>query len=101
MASSAAMTSPPPFPPPTRGRGDEAEEKQMDETMVTVLEILGPAVLLVLLIWLAMRGRSNRGRSTPEQESQQASEQKTEHATRRLYKEEEQRRREGTDGAED
>ena len=69
----------------------------MDETMVTVLEILGPAVLLVLLIWLAMRGRSNRGSSAPEEASQQASEQKTEHATDRLYKEEEQRRREGTD----
>jgi hypothetical protein len=67
----------------------------MDETMVTVLEILGPAGLLVLLIWLAMRGRSNRG--APEQASQQASEQKTERATDRLYKEEEQRRREGTD----
>ena len=65
----------------------------MDETLVGVMEILGPAVLLVLLIWLAMRGRSNRGSSTTEQPS----EQKTEHATDRLYKEEEQRRREGTD----
>jgi hypothetical protein len=70
----------------------------MDETMVTVLEILGPAVLLVLLIWLAMRGRSKGGgTSAPEQASKQASEQKTERATDRIYKEEEQRRREGTD----
>ena len=57
----------------------------MDETLVGVMEILGPAVLLVLLIWLAMRGRSNRTSST------------TERGTDRLYKEEEQRRREGTD----
>ena len=56
------------------------------------MTILGPAVLLLVLIWLAMRGRSNRGSST-----RAASEQKTEQATDRLYKEEEQRRREGTD----
>ncbi len=61
----------------------------MDQTLLGVIEILGPAVLLVVLIWLAMRGRSNRGSSAPEQ--------KTEQATDRLYKEEEQRRREGTD----
>ena len=65
----------------------------MDQTLLAVMEILGPAVLLIVLIWLAMRGRSNRGSSAPEQ----ASEQKTEQATDRLYKEEEQRRREGTD----
>ena len=65
----------------------------MDETLVGVMEILGPAVLLILLIWLAMRGRSNRGSRTTEQ----ASEQTTERATDRLYNEEEQRRREGTD----
>ena len=62
----------------------------MDETLVGVIEILGPAVLLVLLIWLAMRGRPKSGSPT--------SERKTEQATDRLYKEEEQRRREGTDG---
>ena len=69
----------------------------MDQTLLGVMEILGPAVLLVLLIWLAMRGRSNRGSSTTEQ----ASEQTTERATDHLYKEEEQRRREGTDQAEE
>ena len=61
----------------------------MDETLMGVMTILGPAVLLLVLIWLAMRGRRNRGSSAPEQ--------KTEQATDRLYKEEEQRRREGTD----
>jgi hypothetical protein len=65
----------------------------MDETLVGVMEILGPAVLLILLIWLAMRGRPKRGSRTTEQPSEQT----TERATDRLYKEEEQRRREGTD----
>jgi len=57
----------------------------MDQTLLAVMEILGPAVLLIVLIWLAMRGRSNRTSSTTEQ------------ATDHLYKEEEKRRREGTD----
>jgi hypothetical protein len=53
------------------------------------MNIVGPAILLILLLWLALRGRSN-GKSG-----------RTEQATDQLYKEEEQRRREGTDGAED
>jgi hypothetical protein len=61
----------------------------MDQTLLGVMEILGPAILLVLLIWLALRGRSN-GKSG-----------RTEQATDQLYKEEERRRREGTDSAED
>jgi hypothetical protein len=61
----------------------------MDQTLLGVMEILGPAVLLVLLIWLALRGRST-GKSG-----------RTEQATDQLYKEEERRRREGTDSAED
>jgi hypothetical protein len=58
----------------------------MDQTLLGIMEILGPAVLLVLLIWLALRGRST-GKSG-----------RTEQATDQLYKEEEKRRREGTDG---
>jgi hypothetical protein len=61
----------------------------MDQTLLGVMEILGPAVLLVLLIWLALRGRST-GKSG-----------RTEQATDQLYQEEERRRREGTDSAED
>jgi hypothetical protein len=54
----------------------------MDETLVGVMEILGPAVLLILLIWLAMRGRP-KGGSRP---TEQPGEKTTERATDRLYK---------------
>jgi len=61
----------------------------MDESLVGIMEIVGPAILLIALIWLVMQRRST-GKSG-----------RTEQATDQLYKEEEQRRREGTDGAED
>ena len=57
----------------------------MDETQWWIIDIVGPAILLVVLIWLVMRRRSNRTDS------------RTEAATRDLYNEEEARRREGTD----
>ena len=57
----------------------------MDETTLWIMEIIGPAILLIVLVWLVMRSRSNRTNST------------TQAATRNLYAEEEQRRREGTD----
>ena len=57
----------------------------MDESLWGLMTIVGPAILLLLLIWLALRGRSN-GKSA-----------QTEQATDRLYDTEEQRRREGTD----
>ena len=57
----------------------------MDESLVGIMEILGPAILLIVLIWLVMRRRST-GKTG-----------RTEQATRDLYAEEEQRRREGTD----
>jgi hypothetical protein len=50
-----------------------------------VIDILGPAILLIVLIWLVMRNRSNR------------TDDRTEAGTRDLYREEESRRREGTD----
>jgi len=50
-----------------------------------VIDILGPAILLIVLIWLVMRNRSNR------------TDERTEAGTRDLYQEEEIRRREGTD----
>ena len=60
----------------------------MDETQWGIVNILGPAILLIVLIWLVMRSRSNReGRE----------DQRTEQGTRDLYREEEERRREGTD----
>jgi hypothetical protein len=61
----------------------------MDESLVGIMEIVGPAILLIALIWLVMQRRST-GKSG-----------RTEQATHELYREEEERRREGTDGAED
>ena len=57
----------------------------MDESLWGLMTIVGPAILLLLLIWLALRGRSN-GKTG-----------RTEQATDQLYDNEEKRRREGTD----
>ena len=61
----------------------------MDETTLWILEIVAPVILLIVLIWLVMSRRST-GKSG-----------RTEQATRELYREEERRRREGTDQAEE
>ena len=50
-----------------------------------VMDVVLPAILLIALIWLVLRVRSNR------------SEGRTEAGTRDLYREEEERCREGTD----
>ena len=60
----------------------------MDETTLWIVEIIGPAILLIVLIWLVMQRRS-AGKTG-----------RTEQATHDLYAAEEQRRREGTDTAE-
>lgn len=57
----------------------------MGHASVWVMEIIGPVILLIVLIWLVTRSRSNRSRS------------RTEAGTREVYREEETRRREGTD----
>ena len=57
----------------------------MDETQYWIISIIGPAILLIVLIWLVMRRRST-GKTG-----------RTEQATRDLYREEEERRRDGTD----
>jgi hypothetical protein len=57
----------------------------MDEVQWWIIDIVGPAILLIVLIWLVMRRRST-GKTG-----------RTEQATRDLYREEEQRRRDGTD----
>ena len=49
------------------------------------MEIVGPAILLIVLLWLVLR-RGSTGKSG-----------RTEQATRDLYADEEQRRRDGTD----
>ena len=65
----------------------------MDETLFTLVSIVGPLILLGLLIWLAMRwGRSRHGTRA---------DRISEAGTERVYAEEEQRRRAGTDGLED
>jgi hypothetical protein len=62
----------------------------MDEAQWWIIVIL-IAVLLIVLIWLVIKGRSNReGRLNREAEE----------GTREVYAEEEERRREGTDTAE-
>ena len=50
-----------------------------------VMDIVLPAILLIVLIWLVMKTRSNRTSN------------RTEAGTRELYREEEELRREGTD----
>ena len=62
----------------------------MDESLWTLMTIIGPAILLVLLIWLVMRGRRRSGQATDTTAQ-------TERATRAEYADEERRRREGTD----
>ena len=57
----------------------------MDQASWWVIDIIGPAILLIVLVWLVMHRRST-GKTG-----------RTEQATRDLYAEEEKRRREGTD----
>ena len=57
----------------------------MDESLLGLMEIVGPLVLLILLLWMVLRRRST------------GSTKQTEQATDRLYDNEEQRRRDGTD----
>ncbi len=61
----------------------------MDQSMLGIMEIVGPVLLLIVLVWLVMR-RGATGKTG-----------RTEQATREAYRGEEQRRREGTDAAED
>ncbi|HEX6072672.1 MAG TPA: hypothetical protein VFY95_06670 [Sphingomicrobium sp.] len=61
----------------------------MEEAQFWIITIIGPVILLIVLIWLVMR-RGSTGKTG-----------RTEQATRELYREEERRRREGTDKAEE
>ena len=53
-----------------------------------VMDVVLPAILLIILIWLVIKVRSNRDTT---------SDRRTAEGTRELYAEEEERRREGTD----
>jgi uncharacterized membrane protein len=60
----------------------------MGHAYAWVLDVILPAILLIVLIWLVIKARSNRGDSANR---------RTEEGARELYAEEEERRREGTD----
>lgn len=53
-----------------------------------IISIIAPAILLIVLIWLVVRVRSNRDTSDNRN---------AEEGTREVYREEEQRRRDRTD----
>jgi hypothetical protein len=53
-----------------------------------LMDVVGPVILLIVLIWLVVRVRSNREGPLNRE---------AEEGTRELYAEEEERRREGTD----
>ena len=57
----------------------------MDQGSLWIMEIVGPAILLIVLVWLVLKRRST-GKSG-----------RTEQATDPLYAQEDERRREGTD----
>jgi hypothetical protein len=60
----------------------------MDESMVGLMEIVGPVILLIVLVWLVVRTRSSRD---------DRDNRRSEAGTRDVYADEEVRRREGTD----
>src|SRR5206468_8601007 len=71
-----------------RRAGSPDGRRNMDEAQWWLIDIIGPAILLIVLIWLVMRNRSSRDdRLNRDAEA----------GTRNLYAEEETRRREGTD----
>ena len=65
-------------------------ESKMDESLMGLMNIVGPIILLGLLLWLVMRSRRRPGHTTD-------TTRETEAATRARYADEEQRRRDGTD----
>jgi len=60
----------------------------VEESLLGIMEIVGPVILLIALIWLVMR-RGSTGKAG-----------RTVQATDQLYQQEDKRRRDGTDGAE-
>jgi len=60
----------------------------MDEAQFWIISIIAPAILLIVLIWLVIKVRSNREGPLNRE---------AEEGTRELYADEEERRREGTD----
>jgi len=61
----------------------------MADAMWALMNIVGPALIVVVLLWLVLRTRSKRN---------SVEDRRADEGTRELYAEEEARRREGTDG---
>ena len=60
----------------------------MGHAAAWIMDIIAPAILLIILIWLVIRVRSSRNTRANR---------RAEEGTLELYAEEEERRREGTD----
>jgi uncharacterized membrane protein len=60
----------------------------MGHAAAWIMDIIAPAILLIILIWLVIRVRSSRNTRANR---------RAEEGTHELYAEEEERRREGTD----
>jgi hypothetical protein len=60
----------------------------MGQAQFWIISIIAPAILLIVLIWLVIKVRSNREGPLNRE---------AEEGTRELYADEEERRREGTD----
>ena len=60
----------------------------MDEAQWWIMDVVGPVILLIVLIWLVVRTRSSRD---------DRANRRSEEGARDVYAEEEVRRREGTD----
>ena len=60
----------------------------MGHAAAWIMDVIGPAILLIVLVWLVIKVRSNHGG---------ARSRRSEEGTRSLYADEEERRREGTD----
>ena len=60
----------------------------MGDTWWWLIDVIAPVILVILLVWLAFRSWGRAGRREEE---------RTEQATRDVYREEESRLREGTD----
>ena len=60
----------------------------MDEVQWWIIDVVGPVILLIVLVWLVVRTRSSRD---------DRANRRSEAGTREVYAEEEVRRREGTD----
>jgi hypothetical protein len=83
------MAAPPVSAKRAPGENQTVEEQVMDSSgwNWAIMDILLPAILLIVLVWAVLRNRSSR-RTIDE----------SERGTREVYREEEEKRRSGDDG---